>query len=86
MNKNRLLQFLLTFKSFSQLEKKKCLTNSIRGFIKFAMFEEQIKMFEENKQQLDLPFSATHTQSLLGTAHKSNCSLTLGTDGSWRPH
>lgn len=53
----------------------------IRGFIKFAMFEEQIKMFDENKQQLICP-SLPHTQSLLGTAHKSNCSLTLGTDGS----
>lgn len=26
------------------------------------MFEEQIKMFDENKQQLDLPFPATHTE------------------------
>lgn len=44
------------------IREEKCLTNCIWGFIKFAMFEEQIKMFDENKQQLDLPFFATHTE------------------------
>ena len=40
------------------IREEKCLTNCIWGFMKFAMFEEQIKMFDENKKQLDLPFPA----------------------------
>lgn len=44
------------------IREEKRLTNCMWGFIKFAMFEEQIKMFDANKQQLDLPFPATHTE------------------------
>lgn len=39
----------------------KCSTNCIWGFITFAIFDEQIKTFDENKQQLDWPFPAAQS-------------------------
>ena len=45
------------------------------------MFEEQIKMFDENKQQLDLPFPATHTvcwEQLINPAHRLWEQMALG--------
>lgn len=84
MNQNHLLQFLLTLQVIFPIREEKCLTNCIWGFIKFAIFEEQIKMFDENKQQLDLPFSAT--QRLEESLINPYSSVTLGTDASCRPH
>lgn len=44
------------------IREEKCLTNRIWGFMKFAMFEEQIKIFDENKKHLYLPFPAIHME------------------------